>query len=507
LYGVARQAADIAMDPWVLAVAVFAGMGTSIVAAAIPARNAASVDPIQALQKGSYQTLSVSEHRARLLLSGLLGALALASVVASDSRPLFFAGYVCAIASALLLGPMLTLKLARVLRPVLIRMRPVEGALAADSLIQSPRRASGSVAALMLSLALIVAFGGMALAAYGSIVQWIETTLNPDLFVMPSQRLDVRTSRFPAMMAPEIAGVPGVERVQMFRNNRITFRGKPAMLAAIEMGSVRETARNRPVAGDVDDMYRRGGAGTAVIVADNFAQLHDLALGDVVEIAAPYGTLRLPIAGIIVDFVDQQGTVFVDRKVFLQYWRDDTVSDFRVFLSRDGDIDAVRERILGMYAGVRHVFVLTNEESRQYILRIADQWFGLMNVQIGIAVLVAILGIVNTLTVSITDRRRELGVLKAVGALRRQIRQAIWLEAASVAVIGLILGSVLGAINLYYLLDVVRRDAVGMRLDYQYPVTTMLTLVPIMLAASFVAALWPSEAAARRPLVEALEYE
>jgi putative ABC transport system permease protein len=254
-------------------------------------------------------------------------------------------------------------------------------------------------------------------------------------------------------------------------------------------------------------MYRRGGAGTAVIVADNFAQLHDLALGDVVEIAAPYGTLRLPIAGIIVDFVDQQGTVFVDRKVFLQYWRDDTVSDFRVFLSRDGDIDAVRERILGMYAGVRHVFVLTNEESRQYILRIADQWFGLMNVQIGIAVLVAILGIVNTLTVSITDRRRELGVLKAVGALRRQIRQAIWLEAASVAVIGLILGSVLGAINLYYLLDVVRRDAVGMRLDYQYPVTTMLTLVPIMLAASFVAALWPSEAAARRPLVEALEYE
>jgi putative ABC transport system permease protein len=507
LYGVARQAADIAMDPWVLAVAVMAGMGTSVVAAAIPARNAASVDPIQALQKGSYQTLSVSEHRARLLLSGLLGALALASVVASDSRPLFFAGYVCAIASALLLGPMLTLKLARVLRPVLIRMRPVEGALAADSLIQSPRRASGSVAALMLSLALIVAFGGMALAAYGSIVQWIETTLNPDLFVMPSQRLDVRTSRFPAMMAPEIAGVPGVERVQMFRNNRITFRGKPAMLAAIEMGSVRETARNRPVAGDVDDMYRRGGAGTAVIVADNFAQLHDLALGDVVEIAAPYGTLRLPIAGIIVDFVDQQGTVFVDRKVFLQYWRDDTVSDFRVFLSRDGDIDAVRERILGMYAGVRHVFVLTNEESRQYILRIADQWFGLMNVQIGIAVLVAILGIVNTLTVSITDRRRELGVLKAVGALRRQIRQAIWLEAASVAVIGLILGSVLGAINLYYLLDVVRRDAVGMRLDYQYPVTTMLTLVPIMLAASFVAALWPSEAAARRPLVEALEYE
>ena len=130
-----------------------------------------------------------------------------------------------------------------------------------------------------------------------------------------------------------------------------------------------------------------------------------------------------------------------------------------------------------------------------------------MNVQIGVAVLVAILGIVNSLTVSITDRRRELGVLKAVGALRGQIRGAIWLEAGSVAVIGLILGCVLGAINLHYLLEIVQRDAIGLRLAYQFPFGTMVTLIPIMLAAAFVAALWPSEAAVRGSLVEALEYE
>ena len=244
-----------------------------------------------------------------------------------------------------------------------------------------------------------------------------------------------------------------------------------------------------------------------MIVADIFSQLHDLTLGDTVEIPAPYGTLRLPIVGIIVDFVDQQGTVFVDRSVFLQYWQDDTVSDFRVFLEPGTNIADVRQRIIDRFTGERHVFVLTNEEARQYVLRIADQWFSLMNVQIGIAVLVAILGIVNTLTVSITDRRRELGVLKAVGAQRGQIRGAIWLEAASVAVIGLVLGSVLGAINLYYLLEIVQRDAVGLRLDYQYPISTMLALVPIMLAAAFIAALWPSEAAARRSPVEALAYE
>ena len=228
---------------WRVAVAI--GMLTSVVAAAIPARSAARVDPIQALKKGSHQILSAEENRFRLALALVLGVVSIGCVMASESRVLFFAGYACTIAVALLLGPMLTVCLTRALRPLLTRIRAVEGALAADSIIQAPRRTSGSVAALMLSLALIIAFGGMARGAYGSIVQWLDTTLNPDLFVMPSQRLDVRTTRFPAAMSPEIAELPGIERVQMFRNNRITFRGKPAMVAAVEMNSVRAHREER----------------------------------------------------------------------------------------------------------------------------------------------------------------------------------------------------------------------------------------------------------------------
>ena len=507
LYGVARQASDIATDPLLLAIAVAVGTLTSVAAAVIPAWNAARVDPVHALSKGSYLSLSAAESRLRIGLGVMLAVTSVLCIAATASRPLFYAGFVAATAAALLLAPVLSRQLARALRPLLVRLLPVEGALAADSLIQAPRRTSGSVAALMLAIALIGAFAGMARAAHGSIVDWIDTTLNADLFVMPSQRLDLRTARFPSSMAAELAALPGVAQVQMFRNNRITYGGKPAMLAAIEMDKVRQTSRNEPVAGDVDEMYRRAQAGEGAIIAENFAQLHDLGLGDTVEIAAPYGTVRLPVVGIIVDYVDQQGTIFIDRKVFLEHWRDDTVSDFRVFAAPDASISDVRQRIMRLYAGRRHTFVLTNEESRAYILRLADQWFGLMNVQIGIAVLVAIFGIVNTLTVSITDRRRELGVLKAVGALRPQIRRSIWLEAGSIALIGVLLGCVLGAVHLYYLLDIVHRDAVGLRLDYQFPTTTMLMLVPIMLAAAFVAALWPSQAAVRGSLVEALEYE
>jgi putative ABC transport system permease protein len=128
-------------------------------------------------------------------------------------------------------------------------------------------------------------------------------------------------------------------------------------------------------------------------------------------------------------------------------------------------------------------------------------------VQIAVAVLVAILGIVNTLTVSITDRRRELGVLQAVGGLHGQIRRTIWIEALSIGVLGLVLGFILGAINLYYVLQIVHRDVAGMRFDYQFPLSVAMGLVPTILVAAFIAAIWPAESAVRGSLVEALEYE
>jgi putative ABC transport system permease protein len=123
-----------------------------------------------------------------------------------------------------------------------------------------------------------------------------------------------------------------------------------------------------------------------------------------------------------------------------------------------------------------------------------------------VAVLVAILGIVNTLIVSITDRRRELGVLQAVGGMRRQIRHTVWMEAMAIAAVGLGLGYALGAVNLHYTVGMVR-DVGGMAIGYVYPVRLALLLAPVILGAAFIAALWPAEATVRGSLVEALEYE
>ena len=515
VYGVAQRADELATSPTLLLAAMAIGIVTSIVAAAVPAHQAARVDPVRALQKGRYQVLSAGESRLRVIAAAALGAVsvaclavpAIAGETGGGSRAVFYTGYVLAIVVALLLSPLLSLALARAIRPVLKWIRPIEGVLAADSLIQAPRRTSASVAALMLSLALVVAFAGMARASYNSIIDWMDTALNPDLFVLPSQSIVVRTIRFPKTMGPELEAVPGVRIVQMVRDARIVFRETPVMVVAVEIDSIAETASRPPVAGHPTEMYRLTAAGEGLMVSDNLAQLQDLSLGEILEIPAPEGVIRLPIVGIVVDYSDQQGTILMDRSLFERYWHDDSVNVFRLYLEPGASVPLVRERILERYAGTRQVFVLTNGELREYILEITDQWFGLTSVQIAVAVLVAILGIVNTLTVSITDRRRELGVLRAVGGLHGQIRRTIWIEALSIGCLGLALGFALGAINLYYILQIVHYDVGGMRLDYAFPTNVVLALVPVILTAAFVAAIWPAESAVHGSLVEALEYE
>jgi putative ABC transport system permease protein len=507
VYGLANDPGEVTASLALLASALGIGLVTSVIAALIPARAASRVDPVQALQKGKYQMLSAAEGRARVMAAAAFAAAAIVCLGFSQSRALFYASYAMAILVVLLVSPFLCLGLVRLLRPLLQWLRPIEGTLAADSLMQAPRRTSASVAALMLSVALIVAFAGMARSTYGSLLNWMDAAINPDLFVMPSQDIVARTVRFPSSMSAELASMPGVRTVQTVREARAVFRQMPVMMVAVDISSIARTTRVRVIDGNPAEMFRIAASGKGVLVSDNLAQLQQLKMGELVDLPAPAGLVRLPIVGIVEDYSDQQGTILIDRSVFEQYWRDDSVNFFRVYLAPAASATEVKRQILERYAGQRQVFVLNNDELKTYILKTATQWFALTYVQVAVAVLIAILGIVNMLTVSITDRRRELGVLRAVGGVNNQIRRTIWLEALTTGALGVALGYALGAINLYYALQIVRRDIVGMRLDYEFPVNVALVVIPVMLGAAFLAAVWPAESAVRGSLVEALEYE
>src|SRR5262249_55137 len=204
---------------------------------------------------------------------------------------------------------------------------------------------------------------------------------------------------------------------------------------------------------------------------------------------------------------NQMGCIILDRHVYIRAFQDDSVDVYRVYLQPGAALSDVRGRILDRVGRQRHMFALSNREIRAYIGTVMNQWFGLTYLQVIVAMLVAILGIVNTLTVSISDRRRELGVLRAVGGLRNQVRGTVWMEAAAIGAIGLILGVATGAINLYYELQVIQHDLTGIPLSYEFPLSIVALLIPIILGTSFTSALLPAETAVRSSLVEALEYE
>lgn len=507
LFGVRQNAQEAFLDPKLLGVAFVLGVLTSMLAAFIPARNAASVEPVQALQKGKYQVLGTGESRFRrwaaaVCITGSLGCLGF-----SQNREVFYAGLAMYIFAVLLLIPFLCQAMVRFLRVPLKWVRPVEGALAADSLLQAPRRTSATVAALVLSLALVVGQGGSAAGSWVAIDEWVNNVLNPDLFVSTDQNFGVRNFHFPASMEADLERVPGIEDVQAVRSVRVRYRDLPMMITSTEVTNLAHRVRTHVIAGDRDTMNRLCAEGKGAIISENLGTMARLRLADTIEIPTPSGIVALPVVGITRDLSNQLGSVLIDRKVFIKAFGDDSVDIFRIYLKPGASPEDVRRQIVASLGPQRHLFVMLNRDVRAFINDLMNQWFGMTYLQVLVAVAVAVLGIINTLTVSITDRRRELGVLRAVGGLRTQIRHTIWMEAFTIGIIGFLLGLAAGAIYLYYALQVIQVDLTGILLPYRFPLGLAVILLPVIVAAAWASAILPAETAVRTSLVEALEYE
>jgi putative ABC transport system permease protein len=501
LYGIVGQPAR-GVEPLVVAGAIAAGVASSVIAAVSPATAAARADPVRALQKGRYEMVPLEERRTRRLLACAAISIA-ALLLAGRFESWFVVSYVLAVLALTLLTPELSSAAVRLLRPILVRLRPVEGALAADSLLQAPRRTASVVAALMLSVAMVIGLGGIAEASYQSILDWVTGTLDADFLVAPSENLKDLTLRFPSAMEQDLDAIEGLAVVQPVRTARVSVRNSQPILFAVDIPRLSPQARRRAIPVDTERIHQLAAQGRGVIVSDNFAAREQVRVGDSLDLPAPDGALRLPVLGIYKDFTDPQGTIVIDRSLYRSRWHDDTVNLFRLYLRPGTSAEAVRAQVVARLGANRRLFVFSSADLRRHVLGLAGRWFEITYAQLAIALLVAILGIANALTVSIADRRRELGILRAVGGLRRQVRITVWMEAAAVAVVGFVLGLGFGMVNIFYALSIFS----GHVLEFRFPSLLAAALLPMLVAAALVAAIAPAEAAVRAPLVSALEYE
>lgn len=502
LYGVSGEPMPSGSEPLVIAGSVAAGVACSVLAALAPAAIAARADPVLALQKGRYEILQPQERRIRHLLA-LAAALIAAPLAAAGFENGVRASYLLAVVALILLTPELSTWVARLLRPLLARIRPVEGALAADSLLQAPRRTAAVVSALMLSVSMVIGLGGIAEASYRSILDWVTGTLDADFIVAASENLKDLTFRFPGALENDLRSVEGLAIVQPVRTARVRVLNSQPILFAVDIPRLTPAARKRAVPVDTEKIHALAAQGRGVIISDNLAAHERLRVGDSLDLAAPDGLIRLPVLAIYRDFTDPQGTIVIDRTLYRNRWHDDTVNLFRLYLRPGASPRAVRRQAVARLGSNRRLFVFSSGDLRRHVLGLAGRWFHVTYVQLAIAVLVAILGIASALAVSIMDRRRELGILRAVGGLRRQIRIAVWMEAMAMVVVGFVLGLALSVVNILYAISIFS----GHALAFRFPGLLAALLLIVLLAAALASAIAPAEAAVRAPLVSALEYE
>jgi putative ABC transport system permease protein len=510
VYGVVSTAAPAKLHLDQCAIAFVLGIAASVIGAWFPAHGAASLDPALALHNIEARQRETMLGWKRLGAGVLMILAGSALVVWTPSRWGLLIQFV--FATMVLLGltivlPKLVLWSARALRPLMSWVGGSEGALAVDAMIQTPRRCAATVGALMVGLMFVFSTTSYIQSYRQMIDRWMNQVLTADIFVATSAMLRSTSYHFTEDLGRQIAALPGVNRVENVRFTAIPFRGDTAAVIAIEMNGFLERSQNGIEGANPRTVHDQLTSGEGVLVSRNFAQRWGVGVGNRLSVESPTGVLERPILGFLDDYRSEKGTIFMDRALYKKYWGDDAVDFINVDLNPGVDQVAMKHDVERLTAGSFHAFVYTNAEFKRWISSLVDQFFTLNYMQLVVAVTIAILGIVNTLLISVSERRREIGIVRAIGGLRSQIRKLVLLEAVAVAIVGVIVGSIAGSLNTVFMSHTVSEVLAGYSVPFYFPWEFVLLSVPVVILVSLAAALWPARNAASMQVIEAIGYE
>jgi putative ABC transport system permease protein len=509
-YGLTHSEAAVVVDPNVIAVGAMLGIVSAVAAAFLPALGAARLQPVEALAKGGFQRASAGGSRMRVAAGSVLAVVA-ALVVVTIARETFAGavfGMLLINGACLLLAPSLIGPLVRLLRPIMERAFGVEGRIATDTLLQAPRRTSATVLALMVSLGFVLTLAGLTHAFRVSYTSWMNGVINADFYVTASERFFSKAYRLPPEFAEIVSGIPGVRWVEEFRGIHLKYGGKQPFLATLPLARTYRRLEMTRLAGTKSDLVDGVAKGLGVAVSDNFARLFSKKTGDMVTLDTPTGPLTIPVLAIVMDYSSDQGTIWMDRSVYVSRWKDEGIDTLDILTDPSADRERIAREIRTRLSGkTDRLFVMTASQMKGNIHKLLDQFFALSYIQLVIALLVAVLGITNTLVISVAERRRELGILKALGSERKQVFTLIVLEALSISIVGSLVGYALGSYLIGYAADTISATNTGWTLPYAYPWGLALGLAPLLVAVTVVAALYPARLALKVSPAEALEFE
>lgn len=423
------------------------GVVAAVTAGVLPARSASLVSPMAAIQ--SVEPPPPKWHA--LLGLGLLAAgsaMALASwpgnvalIASTAALGLFFAGV--SLASPVLLGPAL-----RLLRPLLMRLFGPIGKLGAGFAARNAARNGVAIGTVVVGTGLVIGVGSMVASTNRAISDWIDTTVVGDLFI-------TTPISFPTDFGERAETVPGVDvasgvgiRVVRFASE-LEPRGRSVALVLVDPARFEPTTgfgRFQYIQGQGDDAtgYAALQRGDEVLVANTMLDRYGIGSGDTISLRTVDGFRDYRVAGVVVDFTGGGETVVASIRD-MEAFGGGSPDLFVLTIEPGESQEAVRDRLLETFPNL-HLDVTLNADYRRYIMDVTSQAFSTTRLLLLIAVIVAALGVSNTLGMNLVARGHEIAVLRTLGLSRGGVRRVIASEGVVVTLIGAALGAVFGLI-------------------------------------------------------------
>jgi putative ABC transport system permease protein len=309
-------------------------------------------------------------------------------------------------------------------------------------------------------------------------------------------------------LAGELRKLPQVDVVVPFRMVKVPYQDTQVCLMAIDaQTSARMEKQRLRASRNAGLIARLHAEPDSVIVSENFAALYRVRAGDVVTLPAEQGPVQLRVIGAMVDYTWNHGSLLVDRRDFKKHWHDDKVSAFDVYLKSGVDVRQAKE-LVDMRFGAQHqLFAATHDEMQAQIDSVIERLYGIGYAQQLVVIAVAALGVITALLISVMQRQREIGLLRAIGASRSQVIRSVLAEACLMGVIGAGIGILVAMPLQWYILQVVILDESGYLFPVHIPWIGAVVIGTAALLTATAAGLFPALHAVRQRIPEAIAYE
>jgi len=498
---------NLFVSPWAVVGSLALCLGAVLLAAWFPAREAAALSPVEALSIGHLEDQS-ARSTGRWFVIGL-GLLVLAAVVAHISLNYGPAWLSFGAALFTLLGfaffvPTLSVCFSRWIKP-----RSVLARIAFRHFAQSLHRTSMAIASLVVALAMVVGISTMIFSFRTTVEEWLTRSVQADIAIGPAANLLHGNNE---MVRPEVeaivAAIPHA-KYDSYRELRVRLNGEQVKMVSARLAVTRDIERLAFVQGDSHAAFDAAIQQGDVLVSQPFFRRFHLGLGDTITLDTPTGRRAFKIGGVYIDYTTEGGVILVDWQTYRKFWQDESINGIGIYMDKNSGVTAAQleAELRPKIAPYGDYLIKSNQELRDQVFRIFDQTFSVTYILQTIGIIISALGIFLSLTILVTERRREISILRAIGASRGQIEALVLWEAGIIGLLGSFLGIIAGLALAWMLSFVINVSFFGWTINWATPWRFLLSLPFAVIAAALAAGYGPARQAARLDIADGVKTE